>query len=335
MKRIYTLFSACIVIILLIPVKNNAQTKVELNFDEKGEFKIAQFTDTHINQSEESINNILSVVEEVVRNEAPDLVVFTGDIVTEKKPEKAFGKIGELLGSMQTPWVVVLGNHDDEYKTKRIDIAEMLTSLPYCLNQTSEKIAGTTNFTLEVGEGKKRAVLYFMDSNAYSTLKDKVDGYGWFDISQIQWYKKTSQAYSASNNNKPLPALAFFHIPLPEYNQVWDTKEIVKFGVKNEDVCSPDINTGMFAAMVEAGDVMGTFVGHDHVNDYIGVLYDIALAYGRCSGAENAYGELPAGGRVIVLKEGKREFDTWIHETGGKKVLTCTYPNSFVVKKSK
>ncbi len=335
MMRLYTFCAACILCILITPLKNNAQPGIELDFNKKGEFKIVQFTDTHINQNEESINNILSVVEEVIRNEAPELVVFTGDIVTEKKPERAFGEIGRLLSTMQTPWVAVLGNHDDEYKTKRKDIAAMLTTLPYCLNRTSEKIAGTTNFTLEVGEGKKRAVLYFMDSNAYSTLKDKVDGYGWFDFSQIQWYKTTSRAFADSNNGKPLPAIAFFHIPLPEYNQVWNTKEIIKVGVKNEDVCSPEINTGMFAAMVEAGDVMGTFVGHDHVNDYIGVLYDIALAYGRCSGAENAYGELPAGGRVIVLKEGKREFDTWIHETGGQKVLTCTYPDSFLVKKQK
>ena len=40
------------------------------------------------------------------------------------------------------------------------------------------------------------------------------------------------------------------------------------YGTRMEKACAPAINTGMFAAMKEAGDVMGTFVGHDHDNDY-------------------------------------------------------------------
>lgn len=306
-----------------------AQETKQLSFNKNGEFKIVQFTDTHINQKKEDINLVLNVINSVVETEKPDLIVFTGDIVTENNPQNAFGKISKLMQGHNTNWVVVLGNHDDEHNTKRMKIAEMLTQLPNCLNAVSNNILGTTNFIISVGKGKKQSLLYFMDSNAYSSLEPKVEGYGWFDYSQIQWYKNQSASFTQANKNKPLPALAFFHIPVPEYNQVWDTKEILKIGVKNEDVCCPNINTGMFAAMVEGGDVMGTFVGHDHVNDYIGVLYDITLAYGRCSGVENAYGELPSGGRVIVLKEGKREFNTWIREENGNKVLEANYPKSF------
>ena len=326
------IFTLSILMLLFIGT-GSAQQSTKLEFNKNGEFKIAQFTDMHINQKKESIQLVLDIVHKVVKAENPYLVVFTGDIVTENNPENAFGQIGELLAATETQWAVVLGNHDDEHNAKRPEVAKMLTTLPYCLNQVSEGIYGTTNFVLPVGQGKKKSLLYFMDSNAYSTLKKKnIEGYGWFDLSQINWYKKTSSEFTEENKGKPLPALAFFHIPLPEYNQVWDTKEIKKLGVKNEKVCCPDINTGMFAAMVEAGDVMGTFVGHDHVNDYMGVLYNIALAYGRCSGAGNAYGDLPPGGRIIVLKEGKREFDSWIREANGNKVLECTYPDAFVDK---
>ena len=84
----------------------------------------------------------------------------------------------------------------------------------------------------------------------------------------------------------------------------------------------------MFAAMLECGDVMGTFVGHDHYNDYIVNYYDIALVYGRASKIRNQ--KKPAlGGRVIVLKEGKRQFDTWIREGTGKKLDECAFPDSF------
>ena len=308
---------------------NWSQNLNTLNFNKKGEFKIIQFTDTHINQQKENISLVLHVISSVVEAEKPDLVVFTGDIVTENNPEHAFGKIDELLQSHNTKYVVVLGNHDDEHNAKRMEVAELLSKQANCLNVMSEDVFGTTNFVLPIGSGKKQALLYFMDSNAYSTLKPKVEGYGWFDLSQVVWYKEQSNFYTEANKGEPLPALAFFHIPLPEYKELWNNKDLTKIGDKQEDVCSPDINTGMFAAMVEAGDVMGTFVGHDHVNDYMGVLYDIALAYGRCSGARNAYGEFPPGGRVIVLKKGKREFDTWIREAKGDVVLKCSYPKSF------
>lgn len=326
MKNIFTYI---LVATLLFNYQTKAQNNSQLEFNNDGEFKIVQFTDTHINQKDEDISLVLNVINKVIKLEKPDLVVFTGDIVTENNPKDAYTEIADLLQSYHTNWVVVLGNHDDEHNTKRRNIAQMLMKLPNCLNQVSTGIFGTTNFVIQVGKGKKQSLLYFMDSNAYSSLKPKVEGYAWFDISQIEWYKKQSQSFTKANKGKPLPALAFFHIPLPEYKQVWENKELIKVGEKNEDICSPDLNTGMFAAMVEGGDVMGTFVGHDHVNDYIGVLYDIALAYGRCSGARNAYGELPPGGRIIVLKEGKREFDTWIREVKGDVVLKASFPKSF------
>jgi hypothetical protein len=61
------------------------------------------------------------------------------------------------------------------------------------------------------------------------------------------------------------------------------------------------------------GDVMGTFAGHDHLNDYIGELHGIRLGYGRATGY-NTYGKegFPRGARVIQLFEGERRFDTWI-----------------------
>jgi hypothetical protein len=84
--------------------------------------------------------------------------------------------------------------------------------------------------------------------------------------------------------------------------------------------------------MLECGDVMGIFVGHDHENDYIGSYHGIALAYGRFSGGRNTYGSLTRGARVIVLKENKREFDTWIREKGGNVLYPCTYNNSHINK---
>ena len=74
--------------------------------------------------------------------------------------------------------------------------------------------------------------------------------------------------------------------------------------------------------MVDMGDVMGTFVGHDHSNDYSGVLHGIRLCYGR-STRYVSYVEgvrkdkFPTGARVIRITAGERQFETWIRQSDG------------------
>ena len=82
--------------------------------------------------------------------------------------------------------------------------------------------------------------------------------------------------------------------------------------------------------MRENGDVMATFAGHDHDNDFAVLYHDILLAYGRMSGADTVYNHLPIGARIINLKEGKREFDSWILDHEGTVSDKWTYPTSFV-----
>ncbi len=100
-------------------------------------------------------------------------------------------------------------------------------------------------------------------------------------------------------------------------------------GTRMEEACSSRINTGMFAAMKEAGDVMGVFVGHDHDNDYAVMWKNILLAYGRYTGGNTVYNHLPNGARIIVLDEGARTFTSWIRQKDGI-VDKVSYPASFV-----
>ena len=69
-----------------------------------------------------------------------------------------------------------------------------------------------------------------------------------------------------------------------------------------EKACAPLLNTGMFAAMKEAGDVMGTFVGHDHDNDY-SVMWHASCWLTGVTGGNTEYNHLPNGARVILMKE--------------------------------
>mgnify|MGYP002890869806 FL=1 len=90
------------------------------------------------------------------------------------------------------------------------------------------------------------------------------------------------------------------------------------------------MQVGFFASLVEMKDVMATFAGHDHDNDYIGMLYNVGLAFGRVSGWD-AYGDFERGGRIIELREGKFEFDSWIRTPSGKE-YTYYYPSGLTSK---
>ncbi len=322
-------------ILIITGAELNAQPVSSLRFDKDGELKIVQFTDTHISLKQEKNLDVYTTIEKVMASEKPDFVVLTGDIVTADDPQDAYRKLVAIFERTQTPWAVIFGNHDSEGNLSRKNLAAFVETLPFCVNKNAENTVGYSNFILPVfgKENKPAAQLYFMDSNAYSTLKPTVGGWGWFTHEQVGWYREQSRKLTLSNGGVPYPALAFFHIPLPEYTAAWNNTLNPPIGVRNEDECSPEINTGMFAALLESGDVMGTFVGHDHINDYIGVQYGIALAYGRITKTMRDANDPKAGARVIVLKEAERKFDTWIREGNGSKVLECSYPASFNKKK--
>lgn len=299
-----------------------------LAFDGQGHFTIVQFTDIHykagVDNSAHSIRMMAATLDDV----KPDLVVFTGDIVVSAPSKTGWDEVLDVVISRGIPYLVTLGNHDDEAELTRQEVAEYVAAKPHALHQdvALEGVSGYLNATLAVAgrNGKPAAILYAMDSHAYSR-DARLEGYGWFDHDQVAWYRAQSARYKQTQGDT-LPALAFFHIPLPEYKEAFDNLKNKRVGVRYEDECPPFLNTGMYAAMFESGDVLGTFVGHDHVNDYVVDFHGIALTYGCFSGSANTYQRSKNGARVIRLEEGERGFETWIREFDGMVVNRLTYP---------
>jgi hypothetical protein len=307
-----------------------------LRFNSDSAFKIAQFTDIHYVTSNAESRKSLLLMEQVIREEKPDFIMFTGDIVTCSPQKQGWDEVLSIPIAQGIPYAVTLGNHDDEHDWTRSQIMEYISAKPYCLSQKGpDGMKGYGNFILEVQsrQGETAALLYCLDSNAYDSIATQ-KGYAWFGVDQIAWYSKRSKEYTQAHRGAPYPALAFFHIPLQEYTLLADTTKnyVVQaplFGRHDEKECPGILNTGMFAAMVEAGDVMGVFVGHDHDNNYIGYLNGVCLAYGQCSGISTAYGHIGKGSRIIKLKENQRSFDSWIRTEDNQTIFPVTYPQSF------
>lgn len=303
-----------------------------LNYNNEGYFKIVQFTDIHYQQGKKESAIAIELINEVLDAEKPDFVVFTGDVVWAKPVKKALDEVFAPVIDRSIPWAYVFGNHDDEFGMSRAKIMDYVVQKPYCMASAGDKkVHGVGNYILEVRDRKDKnlkTLLYFLDSGRRPRWKG-LGGYDWFDFTQVEWYREMSKYYSAVNKNKPYPALAFFHIPLIEYAMM-SADENSFIGSRKETECTGALNPGMFAAMREMGDIMGTFCGHDHDNDYIGGYNGIYLAYGRYSGGNTVYNNLGKNGcRIIELKEGKREFTTYIRLLGGDKLYDVKYPKTF------
>ncbi|MDR1103480.1 MAG: metallophosphoesterase family protein [Tannerella sp.] len=271
--------------------------KPVLKFNKNGKFRIVQFTDTHLRGNCAQSDSVLVLIRRVLEMEKPDFVIFTGDVI-QRQPVQAWQNIADVFAETGIPWAAVLGNHDNEYGISYAENIELASKLPYSLTENGPTdLSGNGNYVIRVqasGSDKTATAFYCLD--AHGTIR----------TDQVEWYRHESKKLTAENGGKPLPALAFFHIPIPEFSMVER-----KYGFSDEKESAMIPNPGLFAAMHEADDVMLMLAGHDHNNNYIGCFQEICMAYGNITGWMS-YGMIGRGARVIDLFEGERQFETWI-----------------------
>ncbi|KAK1934646.1 putative inactive purple acid phosphatase 29 [Phytophthora citrophthora] len=281
---------------------------------------------------------MIAFLDEILDIEQPDFVVFTGDNV------QAYNSINDALGisifterveSRGIPWTAVFGNHDIEGGLSRDEMLKLMVDgkLFSHMKYGPRNIGGVGNYEVNVVapvdgpwgvQGSTVFRMYFLDSHsnvdtdAYPLVNTQ--GYEWIKESQIDFYKELSSAHT--NANDSVPAVMYFHIPIPEYALVSSSTQE---GVKNESVASAHVNCGLFSALVEMGDVKATFVGHDHVNEYCYLRQGIQLCYGGGIGFGRAYGsdEFERRARIVEWSYGsgqthkirswKRHFDDPTH----------------------
>ena len=99
---------------------------------------------------------------------------------------------------------------------------------------------------------------------------------GCVEMQTLFWLNRTVRALPA------VPSLAFVHVPVPEFMEVWN-KGLAR-GSKHEDVNCPMHDSGFFRTAKEL-NITAIYSGHDHDNNYEGVLNGVRLAYGHKTGA--------------------------------------------------
>ena len=264
-------------------------------FNADGRFRILHITDTHLH--EDNVAESTRLIALACDVEQPDLVMLTGDLAPEDTYEKTAERVDQLMQvfeSRNIPVAVTFGNHDSENGAYTREAVMALYNAYSCSVSVDDGDlltgCGTYRIPIYASEGDGlRFNLWVFDSGDY----DGEGHYANVAEDQVEWYKETSSEIERLSGKK-IYSLAFQHIIVPEiyealegkdywtaysYPHIYNedryyrfSKEYTNYGMLHEYPCPGYYNHGQFAAMVERGDVLAMFTGHDHTNAF-GVNY--------------------------------------------------------------
>lgn len=303
----------------------------QLHYRADGRFKILQIAD--IQDTAVFSPDTARFLREVLKREAPDLVVLSGDQIkgysiamrtgdSIKKAEDAIRTILALFEETNTPFAPLFGNHDEFRKATRERQWEIYRSSPLCLGTALPD--GKVGFTLALlgTDGSLKNMLYGFDTGGQDSFGG---GYHPVDERQIEQYRKTRDRL-IERNGCPTPSLAFQHVPVPEVYELLDetgahtrgavagigsrrgkyfvlSDRVRPGGTMKEYPAVPERNSGEFDALCEKGDIMGLYFGHDHRNCFIGNWRGVDLGYTPCCGFHTYGPGLDRAVRVFELDE--------------------------------
>ena len=312
-----------------------------LRFNSDHKFKIMQIADT---QEIPAVSpDTLSLINNALVREKPDLVIFTGDQIKgyskkfKKDPaiiESTIDILVEPIAKRNIPFMVTYGNHDAQCGVDNRGQYKFYAKYDNFISGDLRNAddVGTADIQIYSStEDKPVFELYIIDS--HGKAKDGA-GYAPVDKKQIEWYVSRREQLKAENGDY-LPSLVFQHIPVPEFFDVikkvpkgtkgavpaygaheneyfvLNDETIAEGGFMLESPASPDVNTGEFEAMSEKGDVLGIYVGHDHNNSFVVKYKGVDLGYTQGAGF-NVYGPGENRGvRIFELDEtAPREYKT-------------------------
>ena len=338
MKKILAVLLAIVMMLSLASASFAADSDYTLQFDENGKFKILVFADVQDGYPLEE--DFLNYMNQALDKAEPDLVIFLGDIVmsaeTDEEYWMGYDQLIEPLAARDIPFTLVFGNHDDQDthkgSTKDEKLAKYMSYDNCVAYDAVPELHGSGTHNLEVlsSDGTKTAFnLWMMDSGDY------IDGgYDCVRADQLEWYDGVSKELEAANGGK-VNSLMFQHIvPAEVAKQVMFTVKgnlgdgastnfsdgtaatylpnIFGFeeGWMFEQACpSPDCE-GQWDSIVERGDVLGVFFGHDHINSYVANVNGID-AVNVPGSTYNSYYDMTLQGAMLLTID---ENDTSTYE---------------------
>ena len=278
------------------PADPKKTTDTTIRFNSNGKLKILHIADPHL-ASDKHFDSSIWVIANACDIEKPDLVVLTGDNVKPyddpEETKKLINALMNIFESRNIPVAVTFGNHDSEAgPMTRADIMEYYSTFPCVITADKEngfKNCATFNVPVLASDSDNvKFNLWVFDSGDYD--EDEQRHYDRVRTEQIEWYKETAAKLKEENGGKAVNSVVFQHIIVPEIYDVlkksdskklFSTKHVynedeyymfdpeqTNYGMLNEKPCPGYYNDGQFDTLVENGDVLAMFTGHDHTNAF-------------------------------------------------------------------
>jgi len=316
---------------------NGSKARRTLRFHPDGTFRILMISDFHAGTRRNP--KLARGIDALVEYAKPDLVLLGGDqaagkcfdVFDEQTLYEYLEAVLEPVHARGIPWAHVFGNHDREAGMSNARQQAVYERFALCLSSAGpDGVSGVGNYCLPVlspGDDSAAYHIWAMDSGreitdyieAFSLPDDEkiilpsCFGYGKVQASplfdQVLWYYNESARLEKRYGRK-IPAVMAMHVPIIEFCLVTrNPEECGMAGCAREEVFCSEMNSGLFMACLQRGDVKGIFCGHEHLNDFQGRYCGITLAYDSCVGYDMSAHDDMRGGRVIELHE-DGSFDT-------------------------
>ena len=319
------------------PAVSKNETDKTIRFNSDGKLKILHITDTHLKLNH-NFDPTIWMVERACDEENPDIVMLTGDIVLNcdnaDDTKKMINALMNIFESRSIPVAVTFGNHDSEQGAmSREELMAYYNTFSCSVSfDDGDALSGCGTYNIPVlssdGETTKFN-LWVFDSGDY----DEEGRYSCVKPDQIEWYKQTSDKLKADNNGETVNSLVFQHIIVGEiydvlqktdswkpyaYKHLYNKEDYymfdpnrVNYGTIREYPCPGYNNYGQFDAMVEKGDVLAMFTGHDHTNAFGVEHKGIDIVNSLSTRYIGLFHSTQCGYRVIEIDEN----DTSVYET--------------------
>lgn len=296
-----------------------------LRFRADGSFRIlclSDFQETY----DEFDQRTLAGVNAVLDAEKPDLVILCGDncngpqIGSADDLKRYLSRMLEPFARRALPFAHVNGNHDYDAAVPMDEQLRIYQSFSGCLTGSVDGVPGWTNFCLPVysKDGKRPVCAVWgldtgvsIDEVRSGLSKEAlIDGlplpasiWNMVRFEQQMWYWNTSCALEKAAGRKA-PGVMAMHVSPWEFDYMRKYADALDVrGNTDEQYGLGALNSGIFATLVQRGDVKCVCTGHTHRNTCSAVYCGIEMCSVGSAGY-SAYGEDSLrGGRVIELNE--------------------------------
>ncbi|MBQ4353817.1 MAG: metallophosphoesterase [Clostridia bacterium] len=306
-------------------LKDTLATKFDLTCGEDGKFRVLCVSDFHARNEQWDPRLKLSL-EALVKAHRPHLVFIAGDLAHDDEGLGSDDKLREYLADVmeicekeKIAWAHVPGNHDREAGIP----TRVFNEFPMNLSERGpDSVSGYGTYAIPVWphDGSKAkgpvCMIWAFDSHmglggyaerhglnpgdvAWPNLHHTFGNYDSVNFNQAAWYWKNSAALEKLYGRK-IPGVMIMHAPVAEMFLIpANTYLTGATGELAESIGGAALNSGLFAAAYERGDIREMVAGHDHINSISGTYMGIRLTEDASLGFD-VYGDNRVrGGRLM------------------------------------